>query len=190
MATPIRILAAAGSLRHQSFNRALLRVAIDGAGQGVEVTSFERLAELPFYDGDIEAAGDPPSVRALREAVTAADAILLVTPEYNDGTSAALKNAIDWVSRPPARALAGKIVAVMGASVTPGGARGAIESVKRSLRRAGAEPIDAEVGIPGVHHHFDEDLNLTDEGVRAEVIGLVAALVEQVRMKAEERLAA
>jgi chromate reductase len=190
MSTPIRILAVAGSLRQQSFNRALLRVAIDGAGQGVEVTSFERLAELPFYDGDIEAAGDPPAVRALRDAVIAADAILLVTPEYNDGTSGVLKNAIDWVSRPPARALAGKLVAVMGASVTPGGARGAIESVKRSLRRAGAEPIDAELGVPGVHHHFDEDLNLTDEAMRAQVAGLMAALAQHVRATAEERIAA
>lgn len=190
MTEPIRILGLAGSLRTQSFNRALLRVAVDGAPRGVEVTTFDQLAALPFYDGDLEDAGDPPAVRALRDAVSAADAILLVTPEYNDGTSAVLKNAIDWVSRPPARVLAGKTVAVMGASVTPGGARGAIETLKRSLRRAGAETLDAQVAVAGAHHLFDADLNLTDGAVRAEVSELVTSLAQRVRGKVPEPVAA
>jgi chromate reductase len=178
---PIRLLGIAGSLRAASFNRALLRAAVELAPSGVQITTFDELGALPFYDGDIEAAGDPIAVRSLRAAIDATDAILLVTPEYNDGTSAVLKNAIDWASRPPRRALAGKLAAVMGASVTPGGARGGIESVKRSLRRAGSEVLDEQVGIPSASDAFDAELRLTDPQIRAEVASLVASLVARTR---------
>ena len=116
--------------------------------------------------------------------------ILIVTPEYNDGTSAVLKNAIDWASRPPQRALAGKLAAVMGASVTPSGARGGIESVKRSLRRAGSEVLDEQVAIPSAADVFDPELHLADPLIRAEVAGLVATLAARARSRAEEKLAA
>ena len=190
MQPPIRLLGIAGSLRSASFNRALLRAAAELAPSGVEITIFGELGALPFYDGDVEAAGDPLAVRSLRSAIDLADAILFVTPEYNDGTSAVLKNAIDWASRPPQRALAGKLAAVMGASVTPTGARGGIESVKRSLRRAGAEVLDEQVAIPSAADVFDPDLRLADPLVRAEVAGLVATLAAQARVRAEEKLAA
>jgi chromate reductase len=187
---PIRLLGIAGSLRAASFNRALLRAAVELAPSGVEITTFDELGALPFYDGDVEAAGDPIAVRSLRAAVDAADAILLVTPEYNDGTSAVLKNAIDWASRPPRRTLAGKLAAVIGASVTPGGARGGIESVKRSLRRAGSEVLDEQVGVPSAPDAFDAELRLTDPSIRAEVAGLVASLVARTRAGLAETIAA
>lgn len=187
---PTRILGIAGSLRGASFNRALLRAAVELAPPGVEITTFGELGALPFYDGDVEAAGEPPVVHHLREAIEAADAILLVTPEYNDGTSAVLKNAIDWASRPPQRTIAGKLVAVMGSSVTPSGARGGIESVKRSLRRAGSDVLDEQVAIPSVMGVFDEDLRLTDDLVRAEVAGLLATLAAHVRETSEDQIAA
>jgi len=95
---PIRILGIAGSLRAASFNRALLRAAVELAPSGVEITTFDELGAVPFYDGDVEAAGEPKAVNALRTALDAADAVLFVTPEYNDGTSAVLKNAIDCCS--------------------------------------------------------------------------------------------
>jgi chromate reductase len=190
MQPPIRLLGIAGSLRSGSFNRALLRAAVELAPSGVEITTFDELGALPFYDADVEAAGDPVAVRALRTAIDAADAILFVTPEYNDGTSAVLKNAIDWASRPPQRALAGKLAAVMGASVTPSGARGGIDSVKRSLHRAGAELLDQQVAVPSVSDLFDGDLKLSDPLVRAEVAGLVATLAARARVGAEEKLAA
>ncbi|MEO8639016.1 MAG: NAD(P)H-dependent oxidoreductase, partial [Chloroflexota bacterium] len=136
----------------------------------------------------VEAAGEPIAVRRLRAAIDSADAVLIVTPEYNDGTSAVLKNAIDWASRPPQRTLAGKVVAVMGASVTPSGARGGIESVKRSLRRAGSDVLAEQVAIPSVADSFDADLQLTDPLIRAEVAGLVATLA--ARAASEEKLAA
>lgn len=187
---PIRILGIAGSLRSASFNRALLRAAIELAPSGVEITTFDGLGALPFYDGDVESAGEPVPVHALRAAIAAADAVLLVTPEYNDGTSAVLKNAIDWVSRPPQRTIAGKPIGVMGASPTPSAARGGIESVKRALRRAGSDVLEEQVAIPSVAGVFDEDLRLTDDLVRAEVAGFVAALAGHARAAAEEKLAA
>ena len=187
---PIRLLGVVGSLRAASFNRALLRAAEELAPPGIEITTFDGLGALPFYDGDVEAAGQPIAVRSLRAAVDAADAILFVTPEYNDGTSAVLKNAIDWASRPPQRTLAGKPVAVMGASVTPSGARGGIESVKRSLRRAGSDVIEEQVAIPSAADVFDADLQLTDPVIRAEIASLVIALVERVRSSAEVKVAA
>jgi chromate reductase, NAD(P)H dehydrogenase (quinone) len=186
----VRLLGIAGSLRAASFNRALLRAAVELAPSGVEITTFDGLAALPFYDGDVEAAGDPLAVRSLRAAIDDADALLIVTPEYNDGTSAVLKNAIDWASRPPRRALAGKLAAVMGASVTPSGARGGIDSVKRSLRRAGAEVLDEQVGIPSAADAFGPELELIDPLTRAEVAGLVASLAARARSAARESVAA
>jgi len=187
---PTHILGIAGSLRGASFNRALLRAAAELAPSGVEITTFDTLGALPFYDGDVEAAGEPAPVRRLREAIEAADALLLVTPEYNDGTSAVLKNAIDWASRPPRRALKGKLAAVMGASPTPSAARGGIESVKRSLRRAGSDVLDDQVAIPHASAVFGEDLRLTDDLVRAEVAGLLASLAARLREATAERIAA
>ena len=187
---PTRILGIAGSLRSGSFNRALLRAATELAPSGVELTTFDELGALPFYDGDVEAAGEPAAVHSLRAAIDAADAVLLVTPEYNDGTSAVLKNAIDWASRPPQRTIAGKLMAVMGASVTPSGARGGIESVKRSLRRAGSDVLDEQVAVPSVAGAFDADLHLTDDLMRAEVAGLVATLGARARAASEELVAA
>jgi chromate reductase len=187
---PTRILGIAGSLRGASYNRGLLRAAAELAPSGVEITTFDALGALPFYDGDVEAAGEPAPVHDLREAIEAADALLLVTPEYNDGTSAVLKNAIDWASRPPQRALKGKLAAVMGASATPSAARGGIESVKRSLRRAGSEVLDEQVGIASASGAFDADLHLTDDLLRAEVAGLVATLAAHARATSEERVAA
>ena len=184
--TPLRILGLAGSLRRDSYNRALLRAAAEFSPAGTQITPFDQLGALPFYDGDIEALGEPAAVHALRAAIAAADAILVVTPEYNDGTSAVLKNAIDWASRPPSRNVAGKPVAVMGASPTPSGARGGIESVKRSLRRAGADVIDAQVAVPGAANAFDTDLRLTDPLVSAEVAGLLSMLAVHVREAAEK----
>ncbi len=187
---PTRILGIAGSLRGASYNRALLRAAAELAPSGVEITTFDALSGLPFYDGDVEAAGEPASVHDLRAAIESADALLLVTPEYNDGTSAVLKNAIDWASRPPQRALKGKLAAVMGASTTPSAARGGIESVVRAMRRAGSEVLDEQVGIPLASGVFDADLRLTDDLVRAEVAGLVATLAAHARATTEEQVAA
>src|SRR5918912_1021537 len=102
-----RVLGFAGSLRRGSYNRALLRAARELAPEGVELELHD-LADIPFYDGDVEDRGDPDAVRRFKERIRAADALLIATPEYNGGVSGVLKNALDWASRPPSdSALAG-----------------------------------------------------------------------------------
>ena len=114
--TDVRILGVAGSLRRGSLNRALLGAAIKLAPAGLTIDAFD-LADVPLYNGDVEAAGDPAGVTAFKNAVRAADAVLFVTPEYNHGVPGVMKNAVDWASR-PARdaALNGKPVGIIGAS--------------------------------------------------------------------------
>ena len=114
--TDVRILGVAGSLRRGSLNRALLGAAIKLAPAGLTIDAFD-LADVPLYNGDVEAAGDPAGVTAFKNAIRAADAVLFVTPEYNHGVPGVMKNAVDWASR-PARdaALSGKPVGIIGAS--------------------------------------------------------------------------
>jgi chromate reductase len=112
---PMKILGISGSLRKESFNTRLLHVAQTLAPAGVTIEVFD-LAPIPLYNEDVRAAGYPPPVAALREAIRGADALLFATPEYNYSVSGVLKNAIDWASRPPDVPLLDKPAAVMGAS--------------------------------------------------------------------------
>jgi chromate reductase, NAD(P)H dehydrogenase (quinone) len=106
----------AGSLRRGSYNRALLRAAMELAPPTLHIVSHE-LDAIPLYNADVEAAGAPPTVAQLRDAIRNADGLLIATPEYNHGVPGVLKNTIDWLSRPPNdSALNGKVAAVMGAS--------------------------------------------------------------------------
>jgi chromate reductase, NAD(P)H dehydrogenase (quinone) len=112
----VEILGIAGSLRRGSFNRAVLRAAAALAPPTMEVAVHD-IADVPLYDGDVEEQGDPPGVVRLKEAIAAADGLLIATPEYQHGIPGVLKNALDWASRPPRRSvLQGKPVAIVGAS--------------------------------------------------------------------------
>lgn len=116
-----RICGIAGSLREGSFNRALLRAARELAPAELEIVIFDELAGVPMFNADVEAEGDPDEVVALKEAIATADGLLLVTPEYNAGIPAPMKNAVDWASRRHAGGapvLKGMPTALMGA--TPG----------------------------------------------------------------------
>jgi chromate reductase, NAD(P)H dehydrogenase (quinone) len=117
-----RILGIAGSLRKGSYNKALLRAAAELAPDGV-VIEVAGIEGIPVYDGDVEAeSGIPDPVRALKERVTVADGLLLVTPEYNNSMPGAFKNAIDWMTRPSSdipKVFGNKPTALLGA--TPGG---------------------------------------------------------------------
>src|SRR5262245_32672038 len=96
----IEILGIPGSLRAASFNRALLRAAIELAPASMTITIFEGVGDIPLYNADVEANGDPEPVRAFKSAIDKASGLLIATPEYNYGVPGVLKNAIDWASRP------------------------------------------------------------------------------------------
>ena len=177
----MKILGMAGSLRGASYNRALLRIALAQVPDGVEVETLDGLDALPYFDEDLEAAGLPPVVNSLRRAIAEADALLVVTPEYNGGTSGVLKNALDWASRGPVRVLAGKPVAVMGTSTGGGGARGGIESVVRVLRRTRSDVLDHTVAVPFAAAAFDGHLGMADPSVSADVRRLVHELAAKAR---------
>lgn len=117
-----RIVGIAGSLRAGSFNAALLRAAAGLMPEGAQL-DIASIKDIPLYDGDVEARdGIPQAVTALKDRIAAADGLLLATPEYNNGIPGVFKNAIDWLSRPPAdipRVFGNRAVAVIGAS--PGG---------------------------------------------------------------------
>ena len=113
------VLGLSGSLRRASFNAGLLRAAAELAPDGVRV-EIGSIRDVPLYDGDMEAAeGLPQAVQRLQAQLAAADGVLLVSPEYNNGIPGVFKNAIDWMSRGPGLKMwAGKPVAVIGASPT------------------------------------------------------------------------
>jgi NAD(P)H-dependent FMN reductase len=137
------ILVLLGSLRAGSVNRRAVEHVRDHAPQGVQLTIAEGLGDLPFYDADLDTDTPPTAVAALREAVAAADRVLVVTPEFNGTMPAVVNNAIDWLSRPfGAGALRGKPLAVAGASFGRYGGVWAHDDVRRSASVAGAQVLE------------------------------------------------
>ncbi|MGE5281167.1 MAG: NADPH-dependent FMN reductase [Chloroflexota bacterium] len=152
----MRVLGISGSLRRGSFNTALLRAAAERLPAGAELVEYDGLRDVPPYDEDVEGAGTPAAVAALREAVREADAVLIATPEYNSSIPGQLKNALDWVSRPAGRsALNGKPAAVLGASTGMFGAVWAQAELRKALAAMGGRVIDAELGVGHARDHFD-----------------------------------
>ena len=172
----MRILAISGSLRAGSYNTALTRAVADVAPAGVEVELYGRLGELPPFDADLEGA-EPEPVRDLRERIADADAVLIVTPEYNGSIPGALKNAIDWASRPRGEAaLLNKTVAVAGASTGQYGALWAQQDLRRVLGVAGARVVCPDLPVSRVHDTCAEDggpSELVTERLRTHVAELV-----------------
>jgi chromate reductase, NAD(P)H dehydrogenase (quinone) len=185
---PDRIVAIAGSRRRGSFNRALIRAASELAPEGMTIEPIE-IGELPFYNGDVEAAGDPPAVERFKASIREADGLLIATPEYNDGIPGVLTTAVDWGSRLPGRApLMGKPVAVMGASPSQiGTARGQLH-LRQLLGHVQARVLPPpELLVDRAHERFDAELRLTDEGTRKVLADL---LVRFSRWIGRERTAA
>jgi chromate reductase len=173
----MRIAAFAGSLRRASYNRGLVRAAASVAPAGLSVQILD-LAALPLYNQDVEDAGEPPSVVAFKRAIRAADALLVATPEYNHGVPGVLKNAIDWASRPRAMSpLTDKPVAIMGASPGRGSTARAQAQLRETFVFTGACVMpQPELLVGAAAHLFDDEGNLTDDGVRRSVAELVEAL--------------
>ena len=184
----MNVLVLVGSLRAGSTNRQLADAAIAHLPAGVEGTVFARLAELPHYSEDLDHDDELPQVaRDLREAVADTDAVLLVSPEYNGSLSSAVKNAVDWASRPRgAASIAGKPAAVIAASGAPRGAQWAREDGVKVLKVAGADVIEDTVGVGSSFQAF-VDGRLSDAALDAELRSLVhrlAGLAEDTRAAA------
>jgi len=144
----MNVLVLVGSLRTDSLNRRLALAALEHLPAGVTGEVFEGLADLPHYSTELDVDPLPRVAADLRRAVATADALLVVTPEYNGSLPSALKNAIDWASRPRGgAAIAGVPTAVLAASGSPRGAQWAREDAARILRVAGAEVLDDTVGV-------------------------------------------
>lgn len=162
-APELRILGLCGSLRRRSLNMAALRTAgeLMPPGMSLHVTS---IADLPMYDQDLFDAGMPVPVARLRAEIAAADGLLIASPEYNFSLTGALKNAIDWASRPPDQPFQDKPIAIL--SVTPGplgGARGQYD-LRRILGQLWGHVLPRpEVFIGNSAAKFDAEDRLTDE---------------------------
>jgi len=147
----IKVLGLVGSLRAASINRQIAELATEVAPDGVAVTIFEGLGDLPFYNEDIDNDADvPAAVTALRAVAAEADATLVVTPEYNGSIPAVIKNAIDWLSRPFGdSALKGKPLAVIGGAYGQYGGVWAHDETRKSFGIAGPRVVDSiKLSVP------------------------------------------
>ena len=182
----MRILGIAGSIRRGSHNRRLLRAAGDALPSGADLVAWDGLAGLPAFDEDLETT-PPEAVRELLEEIEAADALLIATPEYNASLPGALKNALDWASRPfPDNVLRDKPSAVIGASTGLFGAVWAQAEVRKVLKASGAHVVEAELPVGMADHSFTEDGELADPELVARLGDLLGDLVREVSAPAEQ----
>jgi len=177
MTKKIKILGIAGSLRKNSYNQALLKTAKDLAPENAEIEIFD-IEGIPVFDQDLEKTL-PPVVLNLKNKIKAADAILLVTPEYNYSIPGVLKNSIDWASRPFGdNSWENKPVAIMSASIGMLGGARAQYHLRQTFVSLNMHPLNRpEVMIPFAQEKFDENGNLIDEKTKEKIKELLAALV-------------
>jgi chromate reductase len=182
----LEILAIPGSLRRASFNRRLLEAAAASPPAGSRVEIYDELATLPPFDEDLEVRGGPEPVRRLRDRVRDAGGLLIATPEYNQSFPGVLKNAIDWLSRPaPDEVLAGKPVAVTGATPGRWGTRLAQAALRHVLQATGALVLPAPtLFVRDAAQLFDASGRLTDEPTREALRALLVAFRAWVELVA------
>ncbi|BBC38194.1 FMN reductase [Streptomyces graminofaciens] len=179
----VRILALVGSLRAGSHNRQLAEAAVKHAPEGVEIELYEGLADVPFYNEDLDnEAALPATAARLREAAGQADGFLLFSPEYNGTIPAVLKNAIDWLSRPyGAGSFTGKPTAVVGTAFGQFGGVWAQDETRKAVGIAGGTVLeDAKLSIPGSVVRFAETHPADD----AEVVTGLTQVLEQLTAQA------
>jgi chromate reductase len=184
--TPTRhIIGFTGSLREQSYNQAALRAAQELLPPQTELEIIS-LGDLPLYNQDLE-RDEPVAVRRFKEKIRQADAVLIVTPEYNASIPGVLKNALDWASRPAGKSvLTGKPTAIMGVGGRMGTAR-AQQHLRQILEHLKAEVVDdLKVYVTFGWQKFDADGHLTDEATRQQIQDLLLALVQLVDAPAYE----
>jgi chromate reductase, NAD(P)H dehydrogenase (quinone) len=181
---PLVVAGIAGSLRRASFNRGLLRAAIEEVPDGMTIQPLE-IRDLPHYDADLDVDGGPESVRAFKAAIRASDGVFIATPEYNYSMPGVLKNALDWASRAPERALHAKPVAIVGASPGRWGTVRSQLALRQMLMfpacRVMAEPM---LTIPAAREFFDAEGNLTADETREQLIAVLDAFARWIRQLA------
>lgn len=177
----VRVLGFSGSLRKDSYNSAALRAAAELLPDGVALETFD-LSPIPLYNEDERQRGLPPEVQELRARISAADALLIVTPEYNYSVPGVLKNAIDWASRPPDQPFNGKPLALMGASPGRLGTARAQYHLRQIFVYLNAHIVNRpEVMISDAPAKFDPQGRLTDEPTRMIIRDLLTALRDWTR---------
>src|SRR5690242_12035738 len=182
----MRILGISGSLRRGSHNRTLLRAARAELPTGVDLVEWDGLAGLPAFNEDLERT-PPQSVRAFLGFVADADALLIATPEYNASVPGALKNALDWASRPfPQNVLNEKPSLVIGASTGLFGAVWAQAEVRKALKASGAHVLESELPVGLAEGAFTDDGDLADAELAARLGDLLHDLVREVNAPVEE----
>lgn len=178
----MKVLGISGSLRKGSYNSMALRAAQKLAPQGMAIEIAD-ISRIPLYNDDVRAAGEPPEVAALKAQIRAADAVLLVTPEYNFSIPGVLKNTLDWMSRPPEPPFDGKVVGIMGASPGPVGTARVQYDLRKVLVFMNAFTVNKpEVFISSCAGKFDADGNLTDE-TTAKFIGDLLVSIQNLKKR-------
>ena len=176
----MKLLGIAGSLRAGSYNRRLLQLAADNLPDGVDYAVWDGLRDLPAFDEDEENTSSF-AVAAFRSAVAEADAVLIVTPEYNGSIPGALKNALDWGSRPrDTAAFRGKPVAAIGASTGSFGGVWAHAETRKILGLMGARVVEAELSVGKANERLDEP----DEELIGQLRAVVDLLVSEASVRA------
>ena len=181
MERPVKILGFVGSLRKGSYNKALMRAALELTPEDAALEVFD-LEGIPPFNQDLE--NQPPQiVNEFKAKIKQADALLIATPEYNYSVPGVLKNAIDWASRPYGdNVLEGKPVAIMSASIGRLGGARAQYHLRQSFVFLNMHPLNRpEVMMPFAQEHVDANGNVTDEQTRQLIRQLLEALVQWTR---------
>ena len=164
---PFQVVGVVGSLRQASYNKALLRAVQQLAPVALQIRIHD-LSEIPLFSEDVERTGIPAAVATLRKAVGETDGFLVATPEYNHGVPGVLKNAFDWLSRPPGKSvLTGKPSAILGASPGITGTARAQSQLRQAFVFTNTPVLpQPEVLVGRAHEKFDSEGRLTDERTR------------------------
>lgn len=175
----MKVLVISGSLRREAYSTMIARATAEAAPDGATVTLFEGLGAIPGFNEDLEPDGVPTEVEYLRAQVEQSDAIVLVTPEYNASAPGALKNAIDWASRPHGdSALMGKPAAIISSSPMPFGGVWANQQIRKAFTITGTPTVETELAIGKVDEKFGPDGTLLDEATRGQIASLLLELEE------------
>jgi chromate reductase len=186
----LHVLGLTGSLRSRSVNRALMNAASELQPADMQISLYSGLNELPHFNEDLEAEGDPDQVTALKNALCAADALLIVTPEYNSGIPGVLKNAIDWASRGTSP-LKNLPVALMSASPSPMGGLRAQLQLRQTLTGIGAHVLPApDVLVGSADQWLDKNLSVVHHPTRTLIASHLARLATWARVLGSSRKAA